>query len=441
MKDQGGGMLDNTKSFVYYGGEIIDFDIPKGWTVLYGQEIDSNPGCPDPLTEVKGALDHPIGSPRIEDLATRSNQAVVIFDDTTRPTPVHLVFAEVLNRLNRGGIPDRRITGICATGTHQPPDEEGLMRKIGSEGYDRLKPRVYCHEAASDENVVVGRTSRGAVVEINPYVAEADLVLGIGACFPHGWAGFGGGSKIIMPGVCGLGSIAAHHLTWLRNPCTHSGVTQGNLFYEEANEIARMVGLRFKIDFLLNFKGEIVKLFCGDFLEAHKEAIEACIRCTAVSIVRKADITISAAYPLERGNQSIKSLSTASAVTKPGGQIIWVAPQPDREQLIPFVEEVGSGISANQFHRNLLEGRFPESLKPIGLSFMCTVVEVKNYLDRFSRIIHVTRGLERSQVESMRMIYAESIEEAIQIAYGRAPHADVIVLPYGGFVLPQIISS
>jgi lactate racemase len=433
--------LETMRSFVYYGGERIDFDIPRGWNLLYGQEIHPEPGCPDPSGEVEKALGHPIGAPPIEDLASHSSQAVVIFDDITRPTPVHLAFTEVLNRLNQGGIPDSRITGICATGTHQPPDKDGLVRKIGSEGYERLQPRVYCHDATSHENVVIGRTSRGAVVEINPHVADADLVLGIGACIPHGWAGFGGGGKIVMPGVCGLSSIAAHHLTWLRNPHTHSGVTQGNLFYEEANEIARMAGLRFKIDFLLNFKGEVMKLFCGDFLEAHKEAIKACVRSAAVPIVKKADITISAAYPLERGNQSVKSLSNAAAVTKPGGQIIWVAPQPDRAQFIPFIEEVGSGISGNQFHRNLLEGKFPESLKPIGLTFMCTVVNVKNYLDRFSRIIHVTRGLERSQVEFMRMTYAESIEEAIQIAHGQAPDADVVVLPYGGFVLPQMISS
>ena len=429
------------KSFVYYAEKKIEFDIPSGWELLYGREIIPATSCSDPFKELRSSLDHPIGSPRLEEMATHASRAVIIFDDLTRPTPAYIAFLEVLNRLNRGGIPDERITAVCATGTHQPPDETGLKQKIGIKAYERLYPRVVCHDAMSRENVPVGRTSRGALIEINPFVAEADLILGMGACFPHSWAGFGGGSKIVMPGVCGLSSIASHHLTWLRNNRTHSGFTQGNLFYEEANEIARMIGFKFKIDFLLNFKGEVTRIFSGDVVEEHAEAIKMCIQTTAADILRKADVTISAAYPLERGNQSIKSLTTAASITKPGGQIIWVAPQPDREQLIPFVNEVGSEESANEFHRQLIEGKFPKDLIPIGLSFMCTVVEVKAFLERFSNIVHVTGGLDRSHVESMKMTYAKTVQEAVEIARERTPHGDVVVFPYGGVVLARIVPS
>jgi nickel-dependent lactate racemase len=427
------------KSFVYYGGKKIEFEIPSGWEVIYGKEITPAKPCLEPLVELKRSLDHPIGSPRLEELARGASRATVLFDDLTRPTPAYVAFPEVLSRLNKGGVPDSRITAVCATGTHQPPDENGLKQKMGMEAYQRLSPRVVCHDAISRENVPIGRTSRGALIEINPFVAEADLIIGIGSCSPHTWAGFGGGSKIVMPGVCGLQAIASHHLAWLRNPNTHSGITQGNLFYEEANEIARMVGLRFKIDFLSKSKGEVIQIFSGDVLEEHAEAIKRCVQTTAADIPRKADVTLSSAYPLERGNQSIKSLTTAASITKPGGQIIWVAPQPDREQLGPFVEEVGSPKSANEFHRQLVEGKYPEPLRPIGLSFMCTVVEVKAYVKRFSRIIHVTDGLSRSEVESMGMTYAGTIQEAVEIAEEKTPRGDAVVFPYGGVVLARIV--
>jgi nickel-dependent lactate racemase len=427
------------KSFVYYDGRRIEFEIPRNWEVLYGKEIALAKPCPDPLIEVQRSLDHPIGAPRLEELASGASQAVVLFDDLTRPTPASVAFPEVLNRLNQGGIPDSRITAVCATGTHMSPDEMGLRQKLGTEAYQRLCPRVVCHEATSRENVPIGRTTRGALIEINPFVAEADLVIGIGSCFPHSWAGFSGGSKIVMPGVCGIQSIASHHLSWLRNPHTHSGITQGNLFHEEANEIARMIGLRYKVDFLLNFRGEVVQVFSGDVVEEHGEASKRCIQTTAADIPRKVDVTISAAYPLERGNQSIKSLTTAASITKPGGQIIWVAPQPDREQLIPFVNEVASQKTANEFHRQLVEGNYPEPLRPIGLSFMCTVVETKAYLERFSRIIHVTDGLDRSHVESMKMTYAQNVQEAVESAREKTPQGDVVVLPYGGAVLARIV--
>lgn len=427
------------KSFVYYAGRKVEFDIPSGWEVLYGKEIAAATPCPDPRAEVRRSLDHPIGSPRLEELASRASRAVILFDDLTRPTPAALVFPEVLARLNRGGVPDSRITAVCATGTHMSPGESGMKQKIGAEAYQRLSPRVVCHDATSRENVPIGRTTRGALIEINPFVAEADLVIGIGACFPHSWAGFGGGSKIIMPGVYGIQSIASHHLAWLRNPHTHGGVTQGNLFYEESNEIARMAGMKYKIDFLLNFKGEVIQVFSGDVVEEHQEAGARCIEITAADIPRKVDVAISAAYPLEKGNQSIKSLSTAASITKPGGQIIWVAPQPDRDQLIPFVNEVASQKTANEFHRQLVEGHYPEALRPIGLSFMCTVVETKAYLERFSRIIHVTDGLDRSHVESMRMTPARTVQEAVELAREKMPQGDVVVFPYGGVVLARIV--
>jgi len=427
------------KSCVFAGGKKIEFEIPRNWNILYGREIAPARPCPDALAEAKRSLDHPIGSPGLEVLAGQAGRIVILFDDLTRPTPAHLVFPEVLNRLNRGGAQDRQISAICATGTHMPPDEKGLEQKMGTEAYRRLSPRVFCHDARSRENVPIGRTSRGALIEINRFVAEADLILGIGSCFPHGWAGFGGGSKIVMPGVCGLQSIASHHLAWLRNSRTHAGNIQGNLFYEESNEIARMIGPLFKIDFLLNFKGEVIQIFCGDVVGEHAEAIKRCIETTAADLPKKADVTISAAYPLERGNQSIKSLATAASATQPGGQIIWVAPQPDRDQLLPFVLEVAKAKNSNEYHHQLIEGKYPEALIPVGLSFMCTVAEVKYFRERFSRIIHVTDGLTRSEVESMGMTYAATVQEAVDLAEAHTPRGDAAVFPYGGVVLARIV--
>lgn len=426
------------KSFVYVEDKKVEFDIPPRWNVLYGKDINIPSPSEGIREKIKFAFEHPLGSPKIEDLAKEASSAIILFDDLTRPTPAYIVFSEILNRLNQGGISDDRITAICAVGTHPPPNTEELKKKIGQENFDRLFPRIYCHDALSKENVFIGRTSRGTPVEINPFVAQADLIVGIGVCNPHNWAGFGGGGKIIMPGICSFQSIASHHLAWLRNPNTHGGITLGNLFYEEINEIAQMVGLRFKVDFVLNFKGEIIQILCGHYKKVHEEGIRECFKLAGIHIPRKADITISSAYPLERGNQSIKSLTTAAYVTKTKGLIIWVAPQPDRQQLMPFVEEVASKKSTNEYHQQLLRGEYPEKLKTIGLSFMCTVVEVKSIIDRFSKIVHVTQGLKQSEVESMGMEYAYSIEDAISRVAKILPEADVIIFPFGGAILPII---
>ncbi len=428
------------EGIVYYAGKKIEIALPAGWNLLSdGQAIKTVRPCPDPVAEIKRALDNPIGSPPLEELAVRGGRAAILFDDLTRLTPASLAFPEILNRLNRSGIPDSRISAICARGTHASPDGEGLKKKIGNEAYARLSPRVTSHDPRSRENVLLGRTSRGTPVEINPVAAQADLIVGMGSCSPHSWSGFGGGSKIVMPGISSLQSIAAHHLTWLRSPRTEIGALAGNLFYEEANEIARLAGFKFKMDFLTTFQGEVLQVFCGDVVAEHAEAARACLAASALEIPRRSDVTISAAFPLERGNQSIKSLHNAADITKSGGHIIWVAPQPDRKDMTPFAQEVGSPANANEYHRRLIEGKYPEALIGAGLSFMCTVVETKRFLERFS-ITHVTDGLDRSFVESMGMKYASSMEEAVRLVEKDIPKADVTILPYGGMVLPRLSS-
>jgi hypothetical protein len=67
------------------------------------------------------------------------------------------------------------------------------------------------------------------------------------------------------------------------------------------------------------------------------------------------------------------------------------------------------------------------------------VVETKAYLERFSRIIHVTDGLDRSHVESMKMTPARTVQEAVELAREKMPQGDVVVFPYGGVVLARIV--
>jgi len=114
--------------YVNYGGEKRQFSLPKGWNLISAEDKPPIPGVTDPIQEIRRALDHPIGSPKIEELARPGMDVVLLFDDLQRPTPVHLALPEILDRLNRAGIPDGRITGICALGTHPIPTLEQLLR-------------------------------------------------------------------------------------------------------------------------------------------------------------------------------------------------------------------------------------------------------------------------------------------------------------------------
>ena len=101
-------------AYVNYEGKKIHFSIPGGWNVISGQDKPPVSGVTEPLEEIRRALDNPFGAPKIEELARPGMEVTLLFDDLQRPTPAYLALPEIMDRLNRAGVSDERITGICA---------------------------------------------------------------------------------------------------------------------------------------------------------------------------------------------------------------------------------------------------------------------------------------------------------------------------------------
>lgn len=425
------------KYFLNYGKEKLYFDLPRGWNLISFEDKLSLPGLNNPLQEIRSALDHPVGSPKIEAIAKPGMKVSILFDDLQRPTPAHLIIPEVLDRLNMAGVPDRNVTAICALGTHPIPTLEALKTKIGDEAFSRLNGRIFSHNPHSNENILIGRTHRGTPIEINPYVASSDLILGIGECMPHPSSGFGGGYKIIMPGVCSYKTTANHHFTWMRHKNSRINILEGNPYYEEIVDAGRLSGLKFKIDIILNEKKEIIKVFAGDPLLEHKAASNFTRSILTVSLPKLADITITASHPLEIGVQSTKALLMASNCTRNGGTIIWVSPQKEVGPILPLIKEIGSDESPTSFHRRLIEGDIPDNLKPFGISYIMQVVHFKEISQKYN-VIHVTEGLSSELVRMMKFSFAPDIQKAIEMAYQKMPNANVAIFPSGGSIIPDV---
>ena len=423
--------------YLNYGGSKIHFSLPSEWNLLSSQDCAKAPVVEDSAKEVERALDSPIGTSPLEQLARSGMKATLLFDDMQRATPTSLAIPAILNRLNKAGIQDQRVTAICARGTHPAPSPEQIEKKLGKEAMLRLHGRIHIHDAQSSENVLIGRSSRGTVVEINKYVAEADLVIGIGTCMPHPYAGFGGGCKIIMPGVSSYRSIGEHHYTWLRNKDCKLSVLDGNPYYDEIVEIARLGGLAFKLDFLLNETDQVIRAFAGDPVEEHRQASEHASSLYRVSLPRPADVVITSAFPLEIGVQATKSLLNARLASKTGGTIIWVAAQKQAGPLMSLIEQMAVAKSANDYHRRLLQGDIPDPIKPFGISFFMLGVPFKELSEQFN-VIHVTEGLTKEQVELMNFGYAPTLDAAIQQVQRKLPKADVTILPSGGTIIPVV---
>jgi nickel-dependent lactate racemase len=423
--------------YVNYDVKKIDFPIPRGWNLISSEDKPPVPGVADPMQEIRRALDHPIGSPKIEDLARPGMDVVLLFDDLQRPTPAHLALPEMMNRLNKAGIPDGRITGVCALGTHPTPTQEQLRKKVGEEVFSRLQGRLSAHDPRASDNVIIGKTHRGTVVEVNRHVAFADLIIGVGECMPHPCAGFGGGCKIIMPGVCSYRSVADHHFTWIRHRNSKVNILDGNSFYEEIVDAGRIARLSFKLDLIMNERKEVIRAVAGDPGKEHREASKFARSLYLVPLQNLADVTITSAFPLEIGVQTTKALTMAGFSTRSGGAIIWVAPQKEAGPIMPLIKEMGSPESATDFHRRLIEGNVPDHLKSFGISYIMQVVFFKELAEKFS-VVHVTEGLSPEQVKMMKFSYASTLQEAVDQISAKMPKADVAIFPSGGNIIPEV---
>jgi len=125
--------------------------------------------------------------------------------------------------------------------------------------------------------VDIGRTSYGTPLLVNAEVMQCDFKIAIGSIVPHAFAGFGGGAKIILPGICHYNTVLDFHKLGSRykkeNPDIPigTGVVENNLLRMNMEEAAEKVGLDIKIDTVMNSYGETVAVFAGELKSEYPE--------------------------------------------------------------------------------------------------------------------------------------------------------------------------
>jgi len=153
---------------LWYGNKTFEIDLPDDWDV----ELCPMRGATrKPLTieQIESAIQNPIGSPRLKELARGKKTALIIFDDITRPTRVYELAPIVLRELTAGGIDEENITFICALGTHGAHTQHEFRKKLGTSILEKF--RVFNHNPY--ENCVEAvTTKRGTKLLVNREVME-----------------------------------------------------------------------------------------------------------------------------------------------------------------------------------------------------------------------------------------------------------------------------
>jgi nickel-dependent lactate racemase len=301
-------------SRLWYGNEERELAFPNIWDV----DNLTSPGFEKPgLTteQIRERIDNPVEGPALAELAKGKQQAVIVFDDMTRPTPVKDVAPHILEILHRAGMKKDQIRFLWALGSHGAYDMIAARKKLGMEIVENYA--VYNHDAFQN-TVRVGRTPKGVELWFNKGFIACDLKIGIGCITAHVHAGFGGGAKLILPGVAGIESINQFHNQYYRDPSrTGLGNFDQNIMREECDAAGDLAGLHFKVDCLVNRRGEIASMYAGYFRATHAAGAKEGEEHYGIETSGGYDIAVSNAYG--KANESSISRRLAIAILKSGG--------------------------------------------------------------------------------------------------------------------------
>ena len=379
---------------------------------------------------VREALENPIGSKKLSELAAGKKRITLVTSDHTRAVPSKITLPILLAEIRKGN-PEAEITILIATGLHRATTPEEQRRMFGDAIVDHEKIAV--NDAFKPEDFVhVCTLPSGADFEVNRLAVDCDLLVTEGFIEPHFFAGFSGGRKSILPGICSQVTVNENHsYKAIASPYSAAGVLEKNPIHEDMVAAARAVNVQFTFNVALDGEKKIIAAFCGDLVQSHEKGVEfirGLSQCP--SITGDIVVTSNGGYPLDQNlYQSPKAVATAEVCAGEDGVIIMCCSCADGmggthfEKLITMgtVDEIDSYLSKIPPKETIPEQWCPQIYARI----------LKKH-----PVILVTTYLPPEQVKQANMIPAATPDEALEIAYRmKGKDASVVVIPDGVAVL------
>jgi nickel-dependent lactate racemase len=388
----------------------------------------ARPGPAREAAAVEAALDQPIGAAPVAALAGPGKRVAILVDDWTRPTPAYKVLPILLRQLSTAGCADEDIRIIIAKGMHRPLSPEEIVQKVGADTAARY---AAANHDPHDNLVHLGTSPSGTPVFINRTVVEADLRIAVGSIVAHPIAGFGGGAKIIVPGVAGHETIHNNHCL-ADHPNVTIGCVDGNPIRKDMEDIARLAHLDMIVNTILSPGLEIIDAVAGDVVAAHREGVARYRRLYGVTIGERAEVGVVGASPRNGTfGHAVFALYAGAAMVRPGGTLILVAPCSDgpgsKEGRQSFRQQ--AAVPPAALMARVKSGEISAS----GGAFMYVYAKtISQY-----QVALVADNHSRSEAEDLGLGYAATVQDAVDSALARAgASARASVMPSGGLAVP-----
>ncbi len=423
----------DTRVDLPYGDRRLTVAIPSEWLgeIAAPRAVAS---APDPAALVSRALENPIGCSRLGSAVRPGNTVAVLVDDLTRHTPIRLMLPPVLRELETAGVARRDIHIVIALGTHRPMTADEIAAKLGEE-IAACYAVVNVPSTAESEMVYLGPSSIGIPAWVNRTVAEADVRVGLGMITPHLEAGFTGGCKIILPGVCSSRTVDVFHSISAFIPENQLGNVDTPLRRNLEQFVSERVPLAFIVNAVTTIDGELYRCVAGHPIQAHRVGVEHARAVFGAPIARRYPVVVANSYPYDLDWwQSAKGVWAGDWMTADGGTLVIVTAAPEGNSNYPLVPGY-TGRDPEEVRREITAGTAVDAKQAsAGAMF-------GNLRHRIQFAL-VSDGLSRADADAMRMPLFATVEEAVTAAVSRLPAAEragsVGIIPHAGIVLPYV---
>ena len=392
----------------YYKG-YIDLNIPDD--EVAGVLVSKTESYVPKLSEeelVREALNNPIASMPLCDLAISKKHIVIISSDHTRPVPSHITMPILLEEIRKKN-PNVKITILIATGMHRPTTHEELVNKYGLKIVD--EEEIIIHNAYNDEEMTFkGILPSGGELWVNKLVDEADLLISEGFIEPHFFAGFSGGRKSVLPGIASKKTVLwNHNAKFIASKYARAGNLKENPIHQDMLFAAKQVKLAFILNVVINGEKKIIKAFAGDLEEAHKHGCELVKEIAQVKpIYSQIVITTNGGYPLDQNiYQTVKGMTAGEACVEKGGVIIICSSCAEGTGGDFFYKLLADAPSAEVAYQNL------NDVDPSKTEFDQWEAQILARILCKAHVIIVTDKCDPKIITSMHIDHAYTIDEAL----------------------------
>lgn len=403
-----------------FGSTVIELEIPERniSSVILPSEPEK---MGDAAFLIKKALENPIKSRRLSEIVSPDSRVAIIVSDVTRPTPTAKILPPLLEELRLGGAKDENIRIVFALGLHRHQTEEESKKLVGEEIYKNIR----CIQHDTGRCRLIGVTSRGTPIEIFEDVLDADIIIGTGSIEFHYYAGYSGGAKSVLPGVSSQVAVLTNHKMMIEEKAV-SGRVDGPV-RQDMEEAAKISGLDFILNVVLDSKKEIVAAVAGDFIEAHRKGVEVVDSMYKVPVEPADAVIVSCGgFPKDINLfQANKALDNATQAVKEGGSIILVA-------------ECAEGIGNQIYECWNRECRSPdEAIERFKHCFEFgghKTAIVAKVAKKFK--LYLVSKLPDEQTRTAFFTPMASLEDALSAVLSKNPDAKIHLMPHGGQTLP-----